>query len=76
VSGHPETGVVSVSDCEGSEIAFDRVIPMERMGWVSFGGAASGSDADGCNPAGESCERPVPVRTTTWGAIKSRFGSR
>jgi hypothetical protein len=75
VSGHPATARVMVADCEGTEVVLDREVPMDRMGWVSFGGAASGPDADGCNPGLESCEQPVPVRPTTWGAIKAMYGS-
>jgi hypothetical protein len=73
ITGYPTTGRVKVADCEGAEVEPALEIGLDRVGWTSFGGAASGPDADGCNPAVESCEPPVPVRATTWGAIKAMY---
>jgi hypothetical protein len=72
IVGYPTTGKVKVADCEGAEV--EREVGSDQLGWASFGGAASGQDVDGCNPAVESCERPVPVKPVSWGRIKSMYG--
>lgn len=65
VTPNPNTGAFKVAQCPNGEINLDA----NRAGWVSFGGASSQSDNDGCNPCVETCE-PVAARTTTWGGLK------
>ena len=72
IVGFPHhTGVVKVDNCEIAESVLVE-IPMDRVGWVSLGGA-KGVDSDGCNPVLEPCSGPVPVRPTTWGRIKAKY---
>jgi hypothetical protein len=49
-------------------------LPQSRAGWVSIGGAAIGTDTNGCNPMVEPCAPgTVPIHPTTWGNMKSRY---
>ena len=49
-------------------------LPQSRCGWISVGGAAIGTDSDGCNPMLGPCgPEPTPTIPTTWGKIKTRF---
>ena len=70
------TQEVKVATCLGVEASPDLTVGMDRVGWISMGGAAKGTDTDGCNPALEPCDQdPTPVRSTTWGRIKTKFGN-
>jgi hypothetical protein len=74
IATYPVTDLVKVADCRGAEGQPEVVVDAGWTGWVSFGGAGRGTDTDGCNPALGPCVDPVPVRATTWGKIKSKFG--
>ncbi len=54
-------------------VEIDQELDAGSVGWTSFGGAARGADADGCNPAVEDCNPPVAVRSTTWGRLKQQY---
>lgn len=68
----PGSGLVRIADCDGSATDLTP-IEVDRVGWVSFGGAAKGADADGCNPVLEPCNSDVvPAYPVTWGRLKSK----
>ena len=72
----PVTGVVKVANCYGAESPLETVVPMSAVGWVSMGGAAVGTDSDGCNPILETCtgvNQTTPVEPITWGRLKTLF---
>ncbi len=75
VVGFPHhSNQVKVADCGGAETTPDLSVGLDRVGWVSMGGAAKGTDSDGCNPALELCnQEPTPVRRSTWGRIKAKY---
>ena len=76
ISGYPATGLVKTANCNAAEETTDETVGLDRVGWVSMGGAARGLDQNGCNPAIESClAQQVPVRPTTWGRVKSLYGN-
>jgi hypothetical protein len=54
---------------------FDDTVAADRLGWVSWGGDAVGTDHDGCNPALGPCLSVTPVHPTTWGRMKMLYGS-
>jgi len=75
ISGYPATGLVKTANCNAAEEVTSETVGLDRVGWVSMGGAARGLDRNGCNPALESCiAQPVPVHPTTWGRVKSLYG--
>lgn len=70
--GFPATGKVEYSTCAGTQ-EFTPVDPVQ-VGWVALHGGSIGLDTDGCNPAVEPCtQSPTPVRSITWGQLKSRY---
>ena len=71
----PPTGLVKTATCRAAESEVQTPLALSRVGWVSMGGGTVGTDTDGCNPLIESCTGPVPVRPTTWGQIKARYGN-
>lgn len=73
IAPFPATGLVKLADCEGAEIVLDQTVELSQVGWVSMGGAAKGTDSNGCNPALEPCTQLVPVHETTWGRLKQRY---
>ena len=75
IAGYPPTGLVKTADCNTTEEVTSETVGLDRVGWVSMGGAARGLDRNGCNPALESCvAQEVPVHSTTWGRMKSLYG--
>ena len=76
IAGYPVTGLVKTANCDAAETVTQQTIGFDRVGWISMGGAAQGLDQNGCNPMLESCvQAPVPARPTTWGRVKSLYGS-
>ena len=77
IVGFPHnTGVVKTADCSSAESLPDQTLGLDKIGWISLGGAAKGTDTDGCNPALEPFnQEPTPVLPTTWGQIKARYGN-
>lgn len=74
IVGWPGTGKVKTADCLGAEIVFLDTLGVAQIGWVSMGGAAKGTDSDGCNPLIETCsDEGVPVQPVTWGRLKTLF---
>jgi len=75
IIGFPHnTGVIKTADCWAGESSPDQALGLEKVGWISLGGAAKGTDTDGCNPALEPCnQESTPVRSTTWGRIKAKY---
>jgi hypothetical protein len=68
----PRSGSVRIAACDASETDLTS-LEVDRVGWVSFGGAAKGMDTDGCNPLLEPCiAEVVPAYPVTWGWMKSR----
>lgn len=69
----PPSGFVKIATCKGAEAVVENYVPPERTGWISIGGAARGTDTDGCNPLIEPCVTPTPVQSTTWGNLKRLY---
>jgi len=68
---HPSQQKVTYTNCKA--LSF-REIPLSSAGWISFGGASLGPDADGCNPLAAPCARgPASPNRTTWGKIKTKY---
>ena len=66
----PPTGQAKVADCFGAEFEATPGLERSRLGWAYFG-----SSVGGCNPLLTPCSDTVPVRPTTWGQIKARYGN-
>ena len=77
IVGFPHnTGLVKTADCLSAESVLRQALGLDKIGWISLGGAAKGGDSDGCNPALEPCNQgPTLVLPTTWGQIKARYGN-
>ena len=77
IAGYPATGLVKTANCNAAEEVANDTVGLDRVGWISMGGAARGLDRNGCNPAIESCvaQPVVPARPTTWGKVKSLYGN-
>lgn len=75
IVGFPHnTHQVKTANCSASEAIPDRIVGLDKVGWVSLGGASKGPDSDGCNPGLEPCNQNLtPVRTTTWGQLKIKY---
>jgi len=72
ITRHPAgNNEFAITDCLGSTAAIQYPA---GAGWVSFGGAASAGDNNGCNPCNEPCPA-VAVENNTWSKIKQTFGS-
>jgi len=69
----PPSGFIKVATCKGAEEIAEEHVDPARAGWVSFGGAAIGTDTDGCNPLLGPCGSPTPVQVTTWGKLKRLY---
>jgi len=73
VTPWPISGVAKIANC--SSLEYTLVIPPDRLGWVSWGGAGFGLDTNGCNPAREPCvTASVPTQAVTWGRLKNLYG--
>lgn len=72
VAPFPGKESVAFADCHNYGGDF---IPLDinRVGWLSMGGAMMGLDADGCNPLLGPCNGPTAVTPTTWGRLKTKF---
>ena len=60
-----------MAPCPSRDLALQ--VSPDRLGWVSWGGAAVGPDTDGCNPGLGPCQDLTPALPTTWGRLKALY---
>lgn len=71
---YPNVGEVQYADCDGGQQNFKNLNSV-KVGWVSMGGGAIGTDSDGCNPAVEPCLDATAVQPATWGSLKAKYST-
>jgi len=72
LAAFPQVGEVQYADCDGGEQNYKKLNQV-KVGWVSMGGGAIGTDSDGCNSAVEDCLDATAVQPATWGSLKAKY---